>query len=178
MVFIKIEGADQVIAMEFSNSVQRSLAKRLGIKEEELVFVTPESFFVHGGQEQTSFHVLVEVLLPKDLKPKEKDVVELLQRRLHEIAIHSHIVFTYFDSESEYDEIDHDYPDYMDNTNMVKAETEQDDQDEEGAEPEPYMGNVFQELDDFVAAHPELSKDQATIEYYKEKNEAKKDGDK
>lgn len=174
MVFIKIEGADQVIAMEFSGAVQKKLAGVLGIDEGAIAFLCPESFFVHGGQEQTSFRVLVEVMMPKELQAKEAPAAALLAKKLHDIAVHSHVVFTYFDKAHEYDEIDHDYPDYMDSTNMVKAAAEDEPEDEDGEQsPAPYMGNVFSELDGFVASHPEMSKDRATIEYYKQKNGTK-----
>jgi len=31
------------------------------------------------------------------------------------------------------------------------------------------MGNIFEDLDNFIASHPEMSKDEATLEYYKQK---------
>lgn len=175
MVYVKIIGADQYLAMEFSSTVERKLAVTLGIDRNDIAFICPEAFFVHSGQEQTSFHVLVEILMPKDCQPKEKAVADLLMESLKDLSVHSHLIFTYFDKASEYDNIDADYPQYMNASNMVKAETAKEAEDEENQEEEeeseaPYMGNVFQELDDFVAAHPEMSKNQATLEFYRRKN--------
>lgn len=179
MVFVKFEGADQYIATDFSLDIQSKLTKLYGIKENELNFLMEDSFFVHHGQEQTSFQVLVEILAPEELMEKEKEVEKFLAKELNNLAIHSHILFRYFPSSHAYDEINPDYPEYMTPDNMVKAESGQEQEDEEREEEglpvksDLFTGNIFQELDDFVAAHPEMGKDEATIEYYKRKRRGK-----
>lgn len=178
MVFVKFEGADQYIASDFSHDINRKLQKIYGIKENELNFLMEDSFFVHDGQEQTSFQVLVEILAPEELMSKEKELEKFLAKELNNLAIHSHIIFTYFSSSHAYDEINSDYPEYMTPDNMVKASNEEEQKDEESEEEgleenDLFTGNIFQELDDFVAAHPEMTKDEATIEYYKRKRTGK-----
>lgn len=169
MVFVKIFGADPYVASDVTKEAVEGIAKRYGIDREELNFVMLESLFVHEGQEQTSFQVLAEVLAPKSLQKKEQEVERFLAEKLKNLAVHSHILFTYFDPKSEYDETDGEYPPYLSPDNMVKAE-EQIEEQEGGAPIEDlFTGNVFQELDEFVASHPEMGKDEATLEFYERK---------
>lgn len=171
MVFIRIDGADQYLAMEFSQVVEPKIVEELKIKEDDIAFICPECFFVHKGQEQTSFHTLLTVKIPTKYKSHEKKLAEILFKELNNLTVHSHILFEYFDEKEEYDQINGDYPTYMDSTNMVKAEQEEDEETTDAQQP--YMGNVFEELDNFVAKHPEMTKDQATEEFYKEKKSQK-----
>lgn len=176
MVFIKLYGADQVIGMQVSDQIESYLRKRVEIPD-PISFICTESFLVHGGQEQTSFRVLCEVVAPSDLQGQREDIARVLSEALRNLSVHSHIIFTWFDRSDEFEFIDHDYPDYLTPDNMVRiasdGEEEGDEDDEGGSEDgciaagkEPYFGNVFQDLDDFVKAHPEMSEDEATLAFY------------
>jgi len=166
MVLIKIEGADQYLAMQFSKVVEPKLSKELGINEDEINFICPETFFVHNGQEQTSFHVLLTISLPLELKNHEHSISNILFKELKNLSVHSHIIFSYFDSKEEFDSIDNEYPLYLTETNMVNINNESEDNNNT---EEPYMGNVFEDVDSYVKAHPDISEDQATDEFYKSK---------
>lgn len=173
MIFIKIEGADPYIASDFTADIWEDLARKFNTNENNILFKVENSLLVHKGQEQTSFVVLVEVEAPSSFKPVEKEVEKFLAEKLKNLAVHSHILFKYFEESSHYDETDESYPLYLTADNMVKAMEEDEatssDEEDEATVEEPYMGNVFKELDDFVASHPEMSQEEATIEYYKRK---------
>lgn len=173
MIFIKIEGADQYIASEFSGDIWEDLAKVFNTSQDKILFTVENSLLVHKGQEQTNFVALVEVLAPSKFKAVEKEAEKFLAEKMKNLAVHTHIIFTYYEEESHYDETDENYPLYLAADNMVKAESDEPVEDEEYDDDEvveePYMGNIFQELDEYVAAHPEMSQEEATIEYYKSK---------
>lgn len=177
MIFVKIEGTDQYLAADYSKDIEGKLVKLYGIPEQDINFIISGSLFTHKGQEQTSFQVVCEIVAPEKFEVKEKEVEKYLAESLQNIAIHSHILFTYFKENHYYDETNPEYPLYMTEENMVKAETEDEYNEEKESEDDNgsdlddgiYMGNVFQELDDFVASHPEMSKDEATLLYYKNK---------
>lgn len=59
----------------------------------------------------------------------------------------------------------------MTEENMVKVDSNENvvETNEDDSTIEPYMGNIFEDLDNFIASHPEMSKDEATLEYYKQK---------
>ena len=181
MIFIKLYGADQYIGMENSEKIENYLRKECDIKD-DICFICTSSYLVHAGQEQTSFQALCEVLAPVDLKPLRDKISKGLIKGLKEVTVHSHIAFRWFDREDMVDCIDHDYPDYMTKDNMVQAQNpdesqepqEEEDPSEDSENPNIYFGNIFQELDDFVAAHPEMSKDEATLAYYDQKRKDKK----
>lgn len=171
MVFIKLYGADQFPAMDYCHVIEAALEKKVNLGT-DIAFICPDSFFVHKGQEQTSFHVLCEVLAPRSLKSKESAIAGILSESLKQLSVHSHIVFSYFDYEK--DNIDKDYPVYLTKDNMVKVDSGEE-EGEEGEDSENeggtdiFYGNAFSELDDYVAAHPEMTKDEATLKYYSEK---------
>lgn len=165
MIFITIEGADQYLAMEFSKDIEPKIIKALNIKENEINFICPESFFVHNGQEQTSFHALITIKLPTKFKDRQQELISIISKDIKSLSVHSHFLFIYFDEENEYDNIDNEYPLYLSEDNMVKVNDEEENKEDE----EPYTGNIFEELDNFVASHPEMSKEEATEEFYKQK---------
>ena len=178
MVFIKILGADQFIALQNVTLIEQAIRQHLDLKD-EINFICPDSYFVHGDQEQTSFQCLVEVLAPAPLKAHRAEMIQGITEGLKNLTVHGHIIFSWFDPEDEIDIIDSDYPDYMTPDNMVKTidsepEPTSDDSAAQVDDSNIYTGNIFQELDDFVAAHPEMNKDQATLAYYESKRKAKK----
>ena len=172
MIFIKIEGADPYIATDFTRDIEDDLVKLYGnLPSEDLNFIIENSLFIHEGQEQTSFQVFVKVLSPKSYEEKEKVIENFLALQLKNIAIHSHIIFEYYYESNAYDESDVNYPLYMTEENMVKVDGNENvvETNEDDSTIEPYMGNIFEDLDNFIASHPEMSKDEATLEYYKQK---------
>lgn len=175
MIFIKMTGADQVLSIEISSGLEKAL-KKAGIKD-DIAFICPNSFFVHAGQEQTSYHLLVEVLLDKKNTGLEDTIAEVLSKRLSDLSVHSHIIFQLFENEKDY--VNKDYPEYLTADNMVhidQGEDENEDEEEETDSQDIYYGNAFEELDRYVKDHPEMTKDEATVSYYANKTkEAKRD---
>jgi len=166
MIIVSIFGMDYYEAISKTKKLHKPLLEAYGIKDEELEFFAPESFIIHNGFEQTSFRLNIRVEAPLQYQDKEKEVKEILLEGLKDVAIHFRILFTYFDPAHEYLSLDDTYPLYMNDSNTVKAETEEEadekeeEQNREEEQEEPYMGDIISEFDEYIQAHPNASSEE------------------
>lgn len=166
MIIISIYGMDYYEAIAKTKKLHKPLLEAYGIQDDELEFFAPESFIIHDGYEQTSFRLNIRVEAPEQYKDKEQKVKEILLEGLKDVAIHFRILFTYFDPAHEYLSIDDTYPKYMNDSNTVKAETEEEadakeeDQEYEETHEEPYMGDIISQFDAYIQEHPNASNDE------------------
>lgn len=121
MVTIKFLGQDIYLIADFTKKIHKDLVNLLEIEDKDLNFIAAESFFIHDGQEQTSYYINCEIDASNKYKNLMPNVIKYLQKKLKEIAINSLIRVKYFDE--EHLSIDDDYPLYLTPANMVKAET-------------------------------------------------------
>lgn len=160
MIIVSLLGTDPYEAISKTKVLHEGLCKVYGIKDEELEFFAPQSFIIHDGMEQTSYHLNVRVEAPYTEQDKEEEAVSFLKDAFKDMAVHLRILFTYFDPEHEHVLLDPDYPPYMSEKNVVKAEQHPEDEDEwtqEEEYEEPYMGDIIGEFDRYMKEHPDAS---------------------
>lgn len=177
MIFIKIFGADISNINYHAKRMEKGIKTALNL-DEPISIIANETLFIHEGQEQTSFNLLCEILAPSDLKPQKEKIAQAIGASLKWVTVHSRLVFQWFDRSDSFDFIDRECPEYLKPGNMVTADDrygdERQDEDGEGDDPDDvYLGNVFEDLDKFVADHPEMSPEEATLAFYATKNKNK-----
>lgn len=168
MITVSLLGMDSYNAIEVTKKIHSKLLSIYSCRDEDLIFFAPESFLIHDGIEQTSFRLNIEVEAPEYYQDKEVEIKDAIVDSLKDVAIHFRVLFRYFNPEHEYLSIDDTYPEYMTDSNMVKAETdhdhehehENDDQDYEEEYEEPYMGDIIGEFDAYIQAHPDATNDE------------------
>lgn len=160
MITVSILGMDYYEAIAKTKLLHKKLVEAYQIDDDELEFFAPESFIIHDGHEQTSFRLNIKVEAPYTQQDKEELVKDIIFDALKDVAVHFHLLFTYFDPEHEYFKIDDSYPMYMNDHNTVKADDhdhEDEQQNEEETYDEPYMGDIISEFDEYVKSHPNAS---------------------
>lgn len=156
MITISFLGSEKYLDSNLCLRIQAGLAGIYETDQDEIMFYAPESFLIHGGVEQTSFQIFVEVEAPKGCVAVEKQAAAFLRKVLKEISVHSRLLFRYYEPEHEYIDIDSDYPRYMTADNTVKFSDESADEEEsEEDEEEPYLGNAFAEVEEHFPSAPE-----------------------
>lgn len=144
MITITINGLDQFVVGRLSRDLTKSLANLYEVKEEEINFVAPNSMVFHDGVEQTSWHILVTVSAPKKVQVIQNQVADFLVQSIKDVGIHIEVLFTYFSSDDHVERINHDYPLFITEENIVNVDEEIDhDEDDD----ELYDGNIFSELE-------------------------------
>ena len=122
MIIVSLLGTDPYSAIGHTQRIHKGLCQIYGIDEDELEFFAPESFIIHNGMEQTSYHLNIRVEAPYDCQDREETVVDYLKNAFKDLAIHIRILFSYFDPDHEYVFFDPDYPRFMTQSNVVKAD--------------------------------------------------------
>jgi hypothetical protein len=167
MVIVTLSGMDIYEAIDETKRLHAPLIALYGLKENELEFYAPEGFIIHNGIEQTAFRLNITVEAPIDKKDKEADAVKILTTALKNVAIHFRVLFRYFDPANEHLVLDATYPEYMDESNTVKAESQKQFEEEQKNEKafeeeseEPYMGEIIPEFDKYIKEHPDATSDE------------------
>lgn len=166
MITVSLLGMDHYYAIDVTKKIHSRLLEIYGCKDEDLLFFAPESFLIHDGIEQTSFRLNIEVEAPEMYIDKEEAVKEALFDALKDVAIHFRVLFRYFEPEHEYLKIDDTYPEYMNEHNVVKAETHEEEEDKEDDDnyeeeyEEPYMGDIIGEFDAYIQKHPDATNEE------------------
>lgn len=145
MITITINGLDQFIVEKLSKDTGKILANLFEVDEKEINFVAPQSMIFYHGVEQTSWHVIVSINAPEEVKHLQKNVAEFLISRIKDVAINIEIFFDYFSRANRFEHTNKEYPPYITEKNLVNLEEENEDEDEE-IEEELYEGNIFDRL--------------------------------
>lgn len=145
MITITINGLDQFVVGRLSRDLTKSLANLYEVKEEDINFVAPNSMVFHDGVEQTSWHVLVTVSAPKKVQVIQKQVAEFLIESIKDVAIHVEVLFAYYLADEHIERINHDYPRFITEENIVNVDEEADHNHED--DDELYDGDIFNELE-------------------------------
>ncbi len=138
MITISLLGLDPYISQHVSKAIHGQLVKLLALENEELFVYAPESFLLHDGVDQTSWHTIAHVHAPIQFKAKQNAVAAYLLKYLKTQVIHAAVEFYYYEPGDRYQDYDQDYPKFITESNQVQL-TEP--PDEEAAEV--YQGDVF-----------------------------------
>ena len=161
MILVSLLGMDIYQAEALSKKMHQPLVNAFSCADDDLNFYSPSSFLIHNGVEQTSYRLEVIIHAPDIFQDKEKAVIEVLEKFLKEISVHQHIVFHYFETEHEVTLNDENYPLYMTESNVVKADNYADndgaERTEEETYEEPYYGDIISEFDEYVKSHPDAT---------------------
>lgn len=162
MITISLLGMDSYLAIELTKKLHKGLVSIYRCNEDDLIFYAPQSFLIHDGFEQTSFRLNVTIEAPEEYEELENDIKDFLFENLGDTAIHTRILFRYFEPEHEYLNIDESYPLYMNDSNTIKADDHDDEIDETNEEDEeeyeePYMGDIIGEFDKYIQKHPDAT---------------------
>ena len=161
MIIVSLLGTDPYNAIDYTRRIHKGLVEIYGIDDNELEFFAPESFIIHDGMEQTSYHLNVRIEAPYEYQDHEQSVLDYLKGAFKDLAIHVRILFSYFDPEHEHILMDPDYPPFMTASNVVKADSHEDEdvpeEEETDEKEEPYMGDIIGEFDTYVKEHPDAT---------------------
>lgn len=164
MIIVSLLGMDSYQAIQVSKRLHKRLVEVYHIDDSQLMFYAPESFLIHDGIEQTSFRLDVKVEASEQYEDKEREARDVLFEGLKDVAVHIRVLFSYFKSENEYMYIDETYPEFMNDSNTVKAEVEEDEEDEERdyeeEYDEPYMGDIIGQFDEYIKKHPDATNEE------------------
>jgi len=133
MITVTIYGLDQFVVGRLSREMTSSLADIYECDKEEIIFIAPESMVFHNGVEQTSWNTVVKVEAPKKVAVLQDDVAKIIMQFIKGLSINVQVVFSYFSQDNFYEQLNDDYPRYIENENIVNFEEERYDEDiEEG----------------------------------------------
>lgn len=130
MITVIIYGLDQYIVGHLSKELTPSLAKLYEVEEDEVSFVAPNNMVFHDGVEQTSWNVLIHVHAPLKVSVLQDDVAKFISTSIGDIAINLAIEFYYYSSDNRYERINHDYPRFITESNLVDTDMDQEYEDD------------------------------------------------
>ena len=125
MILFKVYGLDQFVVANYAKEHTANLAKLLECHEEDLMFYAPNSFIFYKGVEQTSWNTIIEIMLPEKYHPLQDNVYQYLAKTFTLFSINLHVVFTYYNDHHLYEYYNKKYPRFITDANLVKAETEE-----------------------------------------------------
>lgn len=177
MITIQILGLDQFVVGHYSSNHTGNLAQLFETEENDINFFAPESMIFHNGAEQTSWHTLVIVRLPKKFQSLEDAVADYLLKTLSEFSINVEVQFDYYEEQHRHVSINSAYPRYITGEQIRDVSLEQDylpglgqeqeEEEEEGegeeeidvTDPEQvYLGNAFEGFEEALAEAEERRK--------------------
>lgn len=149
MITITILGIDPYLGRQLSRELTGKLAEIYDVDNEKIFFNVPESFFLWNGVEQNSWNILVRVNAPSRYEDCQDDVAMILGEYMKNVAIHSSVEFYYYREENRYEFVDDSHPKFMTEKNVVYDDgfEEEDEYDEGENSEEPYLGNIFKDVD-------------------------------
>ena len=149
MITLTVYGLDQFVVGRLSREMTSALADLYECDKEEILFIAPENMVFHNGVEQTSWNTIVRVDAPKKVAVLQEDVAKVIKSMIKGLTINVQIVFNYFSQDNFYEELNDDYPRYIENDNLVNIDMEEEyDEDiEEGeGDDQIFTGDIFEEL--------------------------------
>lgn len=145
MIYIKVVGLDQFIVGRISREYTDKIANLYEVDEDDINFVSPNCMIFHKGVEQTSWHVLVNVLAPKKVSVLQDQAADIIKAMFKNVTINIDIVFSYYSSDDFECEYNVDYPRYIGDDNLVDDEIEYEELDEG---EEIFDGDIFASVKD------------------------------
>lgn len=143
MINVILKGMDIFLAKDFEEKMTVPLAKLINVNEREIFVTTFDSFVYHYGIDQTSMHLFIDVECPFYYERFEDKIASFLLELSKQFSIHTHLIFKYFDDKKLHEAIDHQYPLFLDNSNIANVERVQ--ENEENVEI--FDGNAFKDFE-------------------------------
>jgi hypothetical protein len=140
MITISLLGLDPYVSQHVSQAIHAQLVKLYDLESDDVLVYAPESFLLHNGVDQTSWHTIAHIHAPAQLKSKQNAVAAYLLKYLKTQVIHVAIEFYYYEPGDRYQDYDKDYPKFVTEANQVAVE-----EPPETEEREIYQGDVFAE---------------------------------
>ena len=147
MISLTVYGLDQFVVGKLSREMTSALADLYEVDKEEILFIAPENMIFHNGVEQTSWNALVKVDAPKKVSILQEDAARLIMNLVKGPTIHVQVVFNYFSQDNFYENLNEDYPRYIENENLVNFDEEYDENIEEGeGDDQIFTGDIFKDF--------------------------------
>ena len=147
MISLTVYGLDQFVVGKLSREMTSALADLYEVDKEEILFIAPENMVFHNGVEQTSWNALVKVDAPKKVSVLQEDAARLIMNLVKGPTIHVQVVFNYFSQDNFYENLNDDYPRYIENENLVNFDEEYDENIEEGeGDDQIFTGDIFKDF--------------------------------
>ena len=147
MISLTVYGLDQFVVGKLSREMTSELADLYEVDKEEILFIAPENMVFHNGVEQTSWNALVKVDAPKKVSVLQEDAARLIMNLVKGPTIHVQVVFNYFSQDNFYENLNDDYPRYIENENLVNFDEEYDENIEEGeGDDQIFTGDIFKDF--------------------------------
>ena len=147
MISLTVYGLDQFVVGKLSREMTSALADLYECDREEILFIAPENMVFHNGVEQTSWNALVKVDAPKKVSVLQEDAARLIMNMVKGPTIHVQVVFNYFSQDNFYENLNDDYPRYIENENLVNFDEEYDENLEEGeGDDQIFTGDIFKDF--------------------------------
>ena len=147
MISLTVYGLDQFVVGKLSREMTSALADLYECDKEEILFIAPENMVFHNGVEQTSWNALVKVDAPKKVSVLQEDAARLIMNMVKGPTIHVQVVFNYFSQDNFYENLNEDYPRYIENENLVNFDEEYDENLEEGeGDDQIFTGDIFKDF--------------------------------
>lgn len=144
MIILTLKGADVYLAGEIERAIIPGLSKIYRVSENELIVHATDGYLYHDGMDQTSFNLLVKVECAEKYENFENDSANYILKVMSNYAVHTRVYFTYFKNDSMYERINEEYPLFVNSSNVVDFEQENE------ADVEVYDGNIFEEYEDVL----------------------------
>lgn len=144
MIYIKVVGLDQFIIGRISREYTDKLANLFEVDSDEINFISPSCMVFHKGVEQTSWHVLVNVLAPKKVSVLQEQVSDLIKAMFKNVTINLDIIFSYYSSDDLSICRNEEYPRYISDDNILDDIEYEDIEDDE----EIFDGDIFASVAD------------------------------
>lgn len=147
MISLTVYGLDQFVVGKLSREMTSALADLYECDREEILFIAPENMVFHNGVEQTSWNALVKVDAPKKVSVLQEDAARLIMNMVKGPTIHVQVVFNYFSQDNFYENLNDDYPRYIENENLVNFDEDYDENIEEGeGDDQIFTGDIFKDF--------------------------------
>ena len=147
MISLTVYGLDQFVVGKLSREMTSALADLYECDREEILFIAPENMVFHNGVEQTSWNALVKVDAPKKVSILQEDAARLIMNMVKGPTIHVQVVFNYFSQDNFYENLNDDYPRYIENENLVNFDEDYDENIEEGeGDDQIFTGDIFKDF--------------------------------
>lgn len=154
MITLRVYGQDIYLIEKLSGELHKPLVDCFKCSEDELNFVACESFFIHNGQEQTSYYLEIVLEISKEYKAKLTKAFEILKKHCQNYSINLVLKVRYIEAEFVF--VNKEYPTYMTKDNMVQSNQE-DEEDFDKPYSEEELEKAITSLREFSKQHPELS---------------------
>jgi len=146
MVTISIYGLDQYVVGRYSKEHTANLAQLFEVSEEDVVFYSPNAYVFQNGVEQTSWNAIVKVNAPEQCENLEEKVQKYLIQTLKEFSINVIVEFYYYHKHHRYEYINHEYPRFIKDDNVVNCEPDDYEDGDELCEE-----NMFKDFEEKLA---------------------------